>query len=124
MNRAIIEMVVPGAIICGEAMAQFLPTVGEFIGNHNILVSSVLGVWWVYVVGMFCWFIYVRDLMAERLGEDVASAICVGLFGCATLLSMTLYLVNADPRSSIEFLFGSVAAYFFPKLIHKLEKKN
>lgn len=57
MNRAIIEMVVPGAIICGEAIARFFPAVGEFIGNHNILVSSVLGcggfVWLACFVGSF-----------------------------------------------------------------------
>ena len=122
MNRAIVEIAVPGAIVCGEAISRFFPAVGEFVGNHSILVSTILGVWLVYVVGMFCWFIYVRDLMAERLGEDVAGAICVGLFGCTLLLTMTLYLVNTDPSSSIEFLFGSVAAYFFPKLIRKLKK--
>lgn len=122
MNKAIVEMVVPGAIVCGEAIARFFPAVGEFIGNHNILVSAILGLWWIFVVGLFCWFIYERDLMTERLGEDVASVICVGLFGCILLLSMTLYLVNTDPSSSIEFLFGSVAAYFFPRLFCKLKK--
>ena len=35
MNRAIIEMVVPGAIVCGEAIARFFPKLINKLEKKN-----------------------------------------------------------------------------------------